>query len=258
MTNAKTNITTRKHTVRRRWALGCLGAVGCLVLGAVVLGWVGRNLWQSEPGYWTANRAFVEQRSEAELNDLADGAFNRVMSELSYSRGYQAGGTEQWPTVGGDALGVRTIRLGFHEANAWLAARLDDWLVNQKRNLPAGLSGPMLASDSGRLVVAFRYRNEEVDQVFSVLMSLKFLDDGRATLSIDGVWGGRLPLPAEGVLKHLRGEEASQVVAVLLGQQAFDPVLPIDGSRRARIIGLEVDEDGVGLVVQAEKVESRR
>ena len=234
-----------KPARRKRWVIGCLTATACLILAAVVLAGIGRGLWQREPGYWIRNREFVQQASETELHGMADGAFNRVLGELSSSRGYRS--------VGDDTLGVRTIRLSFDEANAWLASRLDDWLVNQKRSLPAGLSDPMLTSESGRLVVAFRYKNGDVDQVFSVLMSLKFLKDGRATLSIDGVRGGRLPLPADSVLKHLPGGESSQVVAVLLGQKPFDPILPIDGSRRARIIGLEVDDRSVGLVVQAEK-----
>ncbi len=244
--------TLTKPARRRRWRLGCLIAV-VVLLGVSLLGaWWGRVLWQSEPVYWTQNRSFIQHASEEELNDLADRAFNRILSELSSSRGYVAGGSDKWRPVSEDALGVRTIRLSFDEANAWLAGRLDDWLVNQKRQLPAGLNDPMLTSHDGELVVAFRYRAQEINQVFSVAMSLKFLEDGRATLSVDGMWGGRLPLPAEGVLTHLQGDEASQVVAVLLGQQAFDPVLPIDGTRRARIIGLEVDDQGVGLVVQAE------
>ncbi len=254
MTTDPTPFGTSKPARRARRRFGCVIAVMVVVIVTLLAVGVGRHLWLTEPGYWIRNEAFIQYTSEVKLDGLADRAFNRVLSELSSSRGYQSGGSGQWRPVGEGVLGVRTIRLSFDEANAWLAKRLDDWLVNQKRQLPAGLSGPMLASDSGRLVVAFRYRNEEVDQVFSVLMSLEFLDDGRATLSIDGVRGGRLPLPTGSVLKQLPGSggDDSQAMAVLLGQRPFDPVLPIDGSRRARIIGLVVDDQGVGLVVQAE------
>jgi len=213
-------------------------------------------MWLDAPAYWKRNQAFIRYSSNEKLTGLADRAFNRVLGELSSSSGYQAGGVGLWRAVGDRAEGVRRIRLGFDQANAWLATRLADWLVNQHRQLPAGLSDPMLASDSGRLVVAFRYHNQEVDQVFSVLMSLEFLDNGRAKLSVDGVRGGRLPLPTRSVLKRLpgagHGAGGSQIVSVLLGQQPFDPVLPIDGSRRARIIGMEVDDRGVSLVVQSE------
>ena len=256
MTTDPTSTRATRPGRRTRRRFGCVVAAMILVMVALLAVGIGRRMWQSEPAYWIENRTFIRHTSEAELTDLADRAFNRILGELSSSSGYQSEGSGEWRAVSDDSLGVRTIRLGFDEANAWLAERLNDWLVNQQRQLPAGLSEPMLASESGRLVVAFRYHSKDVDQVFSVLMSLKFLDDGRATLSVNGVRGGRLPLPTKRVLKLLpgagHGAGRSQIVSVLLGQQPFDPVLPIDGSRRARIIGMEVDERGMSLVVQSE------
>jgi hypothetical protein len=213
---------------------------------------IGRRLWHSEPAYWTRNQAAITATNQAILIDAADRAFNRILGELSDSRGYQATGN------GDDALGVRTITLSFDEANAWLATRLNDWLANQKRELPAGLTKPMLASSGESLVAAFHYKNNDIAQVFSVYLSLKFLDDGQAVLSIDGIRGGRLPLPTGSVLKRLPGgttdDEAhhSRITAVLLGQQPFDPILPIDGTRQARIIGMRVDDKSVSLTVRAE------
>lgn len=238
--------------------LGC-SAIVLMVLVLLVLGTVGvvRHLWHSEPGYWTANQAYTSGDRSA-LTDEADRAFNRVMSELSNDSGYRPQPGENDP----GAYGVRTIRLSFDEANAWLATRLNDWLVNQHRELPAGVSEPMLTSDGDSLIAAFRYRNagKQIDQVFSVWLDMKFLDDGRATLHIEGVRGGRMPLPTKMVLEKLpsaTGAHAhrSDVIAVLLGQEAFDPVLPIDGSRQARIIGMSVDKDSVSLKLRAEAVE---
>jgi hypothetical protein len=243
---------------RARRRFGCVAVVMLVVMTLITAVGVGRGLWVNEPAHWIRNRRFLDQTPKAQLAELSEQAFNRILSELSGSSGYLPVDPGEGPTGNAEALGVRTIRLGFDEANAWLNERLDDWLENRQRRLPAGLSDPMLASDSGRLIVAFRYKTGEIDQVFSVLMSLKFLDDGMAVLSIDGVTGGCLPLPTGSVIKRLPGaagsEDAnrSKAIAVLLGQQPFDPVLPIDGSRRARIIGLKVDDQGVGLVVQAE------
>ena len=250
---------------RRRWALGCLTVFLLLIVAGLLIAWIGRSLWQSEPDYWGQNQSFVQATPPQTLEVIADNAFNRVLGELSQSRGYTSGGnsggtsagsgTEKWKPISDDALGVRTIRLSFQEANAWLAERLDDWLANQGREMPAGLSDPMLASDDGQLIAAFRFQQDELDQVISVAMSLKFLDNGQATMSVDGIWGGRLSLPVGQVMDRLpggSGGDDSQAVAVLMGKQPFDPVLPIDGSRRARIIGMEVDAEGVGLVVQAE------
>lgn len=234
--------------------MGCLFALVLFALLAMAAYGIGRKLWHSSPAYWTRNQAGIAGTDQAVLIDAADRAFNRILGELSDSRGYQPAGN------GDDGLGVRTITLNFDEANAWLATRLNDWLANQKRELPDGLTKPMLASAGNELVAAFHFKNNEIDQVFSVFLSLKFLDDGRAVLSIDGIRGGRLPLPTGSVLKRLPGGaddgdvHPSQIVAVLLGQQPFDPVLPIDGTRQARIIGMQVDETSVGLTVRAEPV----
>lgn len=242
--------TSRRRRIRRR--LGCASIILLvLIFIGLALAAYGRSLWHSEPTYWTENKTFTANTNETTLTDMADRAFNRILSELSNSSGYQSSGTTD------NTLGIRTIRLGFEEANAWLATRLDDWLINQKRELPQGINRPMLAANGNSLVAAFRYKNQEFDQVFSVLLSLKFLDNGQAMLSVDGVRGGRLPLPTKMLLDQLPGvnkgdAKRSQTVAVLLGQQSFDPILPIDGSRQARIIGMQVDDQGVSLVIQAE------
>lgn len=232
--------------------MGCLFVLLLFALLALAAVGLGRRLWHSEPAYWTRNQAAITATDQTILVDAADRAFNRILGELSDSRGYQATGK------GDDALGVRTITLSFDEANAWLATRLNDWLANQKRELPAGLTKPMLASSGDSLVAAFHYKNNDIDQVFSVFLSLKFRDDGQAVLSIDGLRGGRLPLPTSSVVKRLPGgaedgdPHHSQITAVLLGQQPFDPVLPIDGTRQARIIGMQVDDKNVSLTVRAE------
>jgi len=245
----------RKPGRRKHWAIGCLAAV-LLLIAIVGVGYlVGKRLWQTKPTYWETNRAFVQATPPETLEVLADNAFNRILSELSQSRGYAPQGIPNWQPISDDALGVRVIRMTFDEANAWLAERLDDWLEQQERDMPAGLSNPMLASDDGRLIAAFRIERSDIDQIISVALSMKFLDNGQATMSIDHIWGGSLSIPVGMVMDRLpggAGNQDSQAVAVLMGQQAFDPILPIDGARRARIIGIEVDETGVGLVVQAE------
>ena len=244
-----------KSKVKRRFGCVVIVLMVLVLLGLGAVG-LGRYLWNSQPDYWTENQTYTAT-DETSLTDTADRAFNRVLSELSNADGYLTHDGQVDP----DVYGTRTIRLSFDEANAWLATRLDDWLVNQKRQLPLGVSDPMLSSAGDTLVAAFRYKSDakQIDQVFSVLLSLKFLDDDRATFHVEGVRGGRLPLPTRMVLDQLPGldkgdEQRSKVIAVLLGQEAFDPILPIDGTREARIVGMAVDDDGVSLTVQAEAV----
>ena len=244
-----------KQRLRKR--LGCIAIVLLsLVLFAALALVIGRHLWASEPAYWTQNQSYIAQTDPDRLTDVADRAFNRILSELSNSQGYKTDPNDTDPR----AMGVRSIRLDFDEANAWLATRLDDWLANQKRRMPDGVSDPMLQAQGDLLVAAFRYRNRDVDQVFSVLLSMTFLDNGQAVLSIDGLRGGRLPLPTSTLLDKLprhAGEDArgTHTLAVLLGEAPFDPILPIDGDRQARIIDMRVDPQSVSLIVQAEPTE---
>lgn len=240
-----------------RKRLGCIALVLLsLVLFASLALVIGRHLWAGKPAYWTQNQAFITQTDPTRLTDVADRAFNRILSELSNSQGYKSDEQDNDPR----ALGVRSIHLNFDEANAWLATRLNDWLANQKRRMPDGVSDPMLWAQGDSLVAAFRYQNVDVDQVFSVMLSLEFFDNGQAVLSIEGLRGGKLPLPAGAILDRLHGKvgddvRESHTLAVLLGEAPFDPILPIDGDRQARIIDMQVDPTGVSLIVQAEPTE---
>lgn len=246
----------KKPGRRKRWLLGCGTLLLLVVLVVVSLVLIGRHLWRSEPAYWTQHTAFLADTDVPTQRRMADDAFNRVMSELSYAKGYKPVQTGE--KVDPDSLGVRTIRLGFEEANAWLAQSLNAWLENRGQRMPAGISDPMLASEGDDLVAAFRYHKGEVDQVFSVLLMLEFQPNGQAVLSINGLRGGRLPLPTGSILERLPdvagAAEHSRAIKVLMGEQPFDPILPIDGTRQARIIGMRVDDEGVELTLRAERV----
>ncbi len=237
---------------------GCTASVMLLVTMLIVLLGIGRSMWDSEPDYWVLNQRFLTQTPTDKLTGLADQAFNRFVAELSESRGYRHVGNDNGQVASAGVTGVRTIRLSFDETNAWLNQRLDDWLVNRGKQLPAGISEPMLAGRDGKLVVAVRVKREELDTVVSVIVSLRFTDDGRAVLVLDGGYIGRLPLPVKTFLDRFSTTQEgtdtrlAQAIAFFQAQEPFDPILPIDGSRRARIIGLEVGEEGLSLTLQAE------
>ena len=250
-TAPKQSGTQRRRSLKR---IGCAATAIFVVTMLIAAIGIGRGLWHSEPKYWVMNQYFLELTPQAKLSNMADRAFNRVLGELSQSSGYKPVD----PTHAPQGYGVRTIRLEFDEANAWLDQRLNDWLKNQGHRLPAGLSGPMLASNGERLVVAFRYESDEIDKVFSVLLLLDILDDGRAVLTIDGVRAGRLPIPVDTAMKQLpnagdgKSGDQPDLFDTLMSGRPFEPILPIDGTRHARIIGLAVDDTGLMLTVRAE------
>jgi len=253
----------RRRSLKR---VGCVGVLLLVVTILIAAVGIGRSLWQSEPKYWVLNQWFLEQTPQPELAGMADRVFNRALSELSGSSGYKPVEQSGDHPSSDDAPRVRTIRVDFNEANAWLDQKLGDWMLNQGRTMPPGVSTPMIASHGDQLAIAFRYESEEIAKVFSVFLSLKFVEDEQATLQIEGVRGGRLPIPVDMVIDQLPSAEGDDynaspgppgLLGMLLEGRPFDPILPIDGTRQARIIGLSVDDTGLMLTLEAEPSRSK-
>lgn len=220
------------RAARHRWLIGCAIVVvillgGCLIT-ATIAGW----MWSAEPEHWRQHARFVADTPEDELEQLAADLQNRVPSELS-----QPSDTP------------RTITLKLNEANAWLDQKLDDWLAHQGASLPPGVSEPMLATEDDKIIFAFCVEAEGTEQIVSVFFNLGFEPDGEARLLVDRVELGRLSVPVSTLIGLMEGTDADEAAGVLRGEHGFDPVGPIDGTRQARLLGVEVHEDRLELEV---------
>ncbi len=243
----------RSSKPRSRHRTGCLLIILINVLLLALLGMLAWNRWHSEPDYWAVNRARLQGQAPEQLTDSADRLFNRLLTELSDPQGYQPE-----PNGPAESLGVREVRIPFDEANAWLATRLGDWLANQQIELPPELDSLLVAEHDNRLVLAGRVRRDGNSQILSIAISPRFLENGQAVLEIDKVYVGRLPLPVGMVLNRLPEDpgvpELNRGLRIIKHGLPFDAIFPIDRSRRARIVGIQIDNTGTTLTIRAERI----
>ena len=260
--------TSTPRTQRRPWATTAAGRVRkrvivLLGLGAVLvvgatLGVRAWQLWRAEPVYFTAHRAFLET-SETELAELADHIEAAVLPEWSA------------PLPRGDrrmaGSGERTVTARYEQINAWLAVRLRRYLRNQGAALPDEVGAVMVTGRDGQLGFALDIDSDELQQVLSVFLdfvdgaALRDAGDPRAAdgtyLKVDRVVGGRLRLPVATLVEQLRprlGNRDAGVDAILDAIENDRPVgpivLPVDGHRRARLLGVDVGEQELGVTIE--------
>lgn len=243
-----TDVSDQSHRPSRRrritvWVL--------ILLVAALIGLLARvyKQWHTEPTYWQAHRSFIATTSEPRLTQLADGVQLRAPSE--------------WTRPIGAGDGVRTLRFNFDEINAWLAVRLDDWLANQNSERPSGVGEVMMSQRDGQLVVAFDYESDNIDGIVSVFLGIE-QEPEALRMGIDQVRIGQFKLSRSTVIDKLaeasffESEENAKLIDELRDDGAIGPlILPVDGTRQARLLGLEVRPEGFDLKVRVEYTDGR-
>jgi hypothetical protein len=198
-------------------------------------------MWEMAPSWWTDNEAYLAEH-DAKLAQVAGDIESRLISELSQA----------------DAAGERTvIEVPYREANAWLRQRFPQWARNQGHALPPPLSNFMIAHQSGKPVLAFRVSTPEIEQVFSMRFDVTITSRGVARVKLDDFRAGRLDIPAETLVEHLRNKlpayNIGDLVQLVEGMR-FDPVFKHPGhtNRNLRVVGFEATESAIRLTVEAE------
>lgn len=229
-------------------------------------------LWKSEPRYWKEHQEFLQTHPPQQIQEMAHDVERRVLDKLSLLTsgggvGAAAGATGFTPETGEPgsvavlAAGTgqpQTISLTLDEANAWIAARLDDWLENRYQRLPQGVKDPMLAIEDGQPVLAFKYETDQLQTVVSFVFDLTIGGDGRATLKLLKMRAGKLPVPANLVNKGLTQTAADQQLQDKLAQFAktldgyrFSPIVKIN-NKRLRMLAFKLRDNGMDVTVRAD------
>lgn len=245
------------RTIRRagslQWLLiGVLGATTLVCIG----GLIAYGLWRAQPSYWSdANVAAADALVEAERRAALD--LERRMISL-------VGSTPR----------AEKVAIPLSAANAWLHERLGDWLSHQQpaageeksepgRSRAASTvraCRPMLAIDSGRLVLAFRLPLSRGATVHSLLFEPAAVSPRRMGLRLAAARMGRLPLPLAAVRSRLQSivgqldsADAAWLTAALSGDP-FDPLAGSDGdglSSNWRLTNLKLHGQEVDLAFDA-------
>jgi hypothetical protein len=235
-------------------------------------------LWKSEPRYWKEHQEFLQTHPPQQIQEMAHDVERRVLEKLSLlTSGVRTAGGEGagaaaeitglTPETGEPgAVGVldagtdqpQTISLTLDEANAWIAARLDDWLENRYQRLPQGVKDPMLAIEQGQPVLAFKYETDQLQTVVSFVFDLTIGGDGRATLKLLKMRAGKLPVPANLVNKGLTQTASDQQLQDRLAQFAktldgyrFSPIVKIN-HKRLRMLGFKLRDNGMDVTVRVD------
>ncbi len=241
---------------RRSRLFGCLLGCGTVLVVAVLLIvgglWYGWSLWRSAPPQWTAARQTLAAMTPEQRRDRAVALEDRLTRELSFTRESLAAVEAGSSAPGTDGPSEpKTVAVDPVDVGAWLDERFPEWAANQGFNLPAQVSELGIWIEGGRPVVAAKYGN----QVFSTAADIEVRPDGKVTATPVRVRGGQVRLPVESLVDRGVAEMENRGYgerAGALRSQPFDPVIPIDSTRQARIVGFNTEGGVFNLDVRAE------
>lgn len=261
-----------------------------LVIAIVLLVSLGGGVWwgydrlHSVPGYWAALDRFEAAHSDAQLNRMGQAVRNRLIRDLTHSGESSA--------IRGHVSDTRRIRLPVDQLNAWLAKRLDDWLANQNRAMPAAIGRVMVATRDDRPIIAFAYypsrghapaterppnddhtndrsaqpapsddagdSDREQPWIVSLELNPSIDAQGKARVPLTGVWLGQMPVPRQWILDRLK----RRLDAIDASESARRVVRILKGerfeprwridSRAARLVGVEVSQNAMTFTIQHE------
>ena len=107
------------------------------------------------------------------------------------------------------------------EINGWLAVDLEE---NHRNSLPAEISEPRVAIETGGMQLAFRTRRGHVQTVLSVALDVYLAEPGVLGVRIRRVRAGMIPLPMGSVLDMIRDMGNRQGLMIRWQQAEGDPV----------------------------------
>lgn len=244
MTNDQGNLQQRVR--RARWWLVTAGLA--IVLVACVLAMVGLNLSHQSPTWWRSTRA-EDPRTIAAGEQLETGVVNLMYGERP---------REPW-----------SVNLHAADANAWLNTRLSQWLANADETLawPEEFEDVQVEFDEGLIHLGLRVGGADGSRIYTITLRPRIDESGSLWLTAQWVHVGRLPIPADWVLRGGDGpaedilprrvREHPELVALLeamAGRRALreEPVLELADGRRVRLLRLASTDGRLHVQCQTE------
>jgi hypothetical protein len=162
-----------------------------------------------------------------------------------------------------------TISVGEAEANAWLAARLREWLANQDDAFawPAELSEPQIDFRDGKVVIGAGFKRGKSLDVLAVTLLPRTDKDGALWLEAESVSIGKLSIPASWALsgsasfikdrlpEHLLDKpEGKRVLNVLSGKEPVtkSAILKLSDGRCVRVLALRANDNALLVTCRTE------
>lgn len=231
---------------RRRWLAAILPTIA-IVLAAF--------LWLTRPPGWYA----PPDPKDRDVADLAERVESNFVQQAHKARQPE----ETW-----------TRRVHDSQVNAWLSARLREWVINQEGRWPSRLGTPQVLFEPDGISIAAPIGGDAEPvssdrqddgqgrrSIGTPLVSGRMLvarlapeiTEGGLRLRLDRVAIGRLSLPGEpvqalarrlqGVLPDVMdGAEAAHLLDVLAGRESLPAELELGDGRRVELVGLKLGQ----------------
>ncbi|MBX3385756.1 MAG: hypothetical protein KF768_04215 [Phycisphaeraceae bacterium] len=222
-------------------------------------------LTRAEPSWWG-----VVDPDDPKTRQLAEQLENGVTTLLSDPRP---------PNKSRDPRDPWTVRLNAADANAWLNARLRQWLDTQDDigfKWPEQVQELRVRFDDGRIYVGARVDQNGASQIFTAALRPRFEADGALWLPAERIALGRFGLPATWVLPTRADDspasnvspvvdrvgevseeiaelpQTRQVLRALAGANAVlsNPIVKLPDGRRVRLLGLRAQGGGLLITCQ--------
>ncbi|MEM9345612.1 MAG: hypothetical protein AAGB26_03230 [Planctomycetota bacterium] len=255
-----------KRWIKRGLIVSALGFV--LAAGLTVY------LLQRPPAAWREVQAVLDQ-SSPQMREQITARIKEHLAEITQtsSRNFQRidlyGGAPAKNPVPADAPELSETALDeFAEltlTNTELIAMVNEFFVQwtQQRGyiVPGGINDPSVVARDGRLYLAFMIDTPYWQQVFSGEVSLTFQPNGMAVGQVKDLYAGSLPVSIVSVGEMLRMKlpKSEHATADRLGKWLdnlerfeFRPVLELEHRRRARILAMQVGDDGVSIKMRVQ------
>ena len=221
-----------------------------LLLMVVVFSGACFYLYHAEDVIWEERQAYLLEHDDKVLLVLADQLAGQILKKSNPFHGQNYVRRPERHTAGPQQIVVKLEQL-----NAYLKTRLDQFLNRYlKVRIPDVVLGQMLAVNSdGQLELKFKYKNDEIDQVVTLVFEIDITEEGEGKLRCVGARAGRLPVPlwvlTKSFKKHFEPKYGmEQLVDGNDGQMGmlFEPVLKARRYRdQVRVTGVVFGKKGI-------------
>lgn len=150
---------------------------------------------------------------------------------------------------------VWELDLQQEEMRDWVAVRMPTWLAERGvvQSLPPWLSQPMIVFEEGKLILAGQVRYGDISQIVSLELKPSTGAGGELEFRMDGIRGGRIPLPRGELLNKLVSKygsvEAAEYAALSEAQSALSkiklPAIDVGNGRKVKIVGIDLKSGSV-------------
>jgi len=267
-------------------------ALAALLLLTLMVGY-GVYLLRSTPPHWQLREAFLDAHTPEQIDQLADAARGKIetdaLQDLDDYRAKllaSAGLTEAEYALPDDQIpeekrrlkalirdelkqvrinNAMKIRLSNDELQALVAKELNNWMNDRGYVMPRQITEPMMAVRDRQMILAFKLNADGFEQIFSGFFHVEIHANGYATLKLDELQAGELPVPTGNITQYLLTETNNNPSMKKVGKWLskledlqFKPVLELEHSRRARVQALRALDSGVEVSVIVQDAETYR